>query len=69
MRLVQQLVYDGRGLFCPDHPDRDLEDEKTTGGKFSVICTAPIGNNLSCMNSAAWPDRNAMLRDFRENSG
>ncbi|MGA2468525.1 MAG: hypothetical protein ABSH06_29810 [Thermodesulfobacteriota bacterium] len=68
MRKIQQLIYGGKRLFCPDHPDRKLEEAGTVSehGGFSMLCTAPVGPGHNCMNSAQWPSREDMLRDLGE---
>lgn len=37
-RQIQQLHYNGHRLFCPDHPERELEEAKASGGlPFSML--------------------------------
>jgi hypothetical protein len=67
MRKIQQLVYDGKRLFCPDHPNQNLEEgggTSSTRGPFAVFCGASVGPGLRCMNLAGWPTREDMLRDL-----
>jgi hypothetical protein len=66
MRNVQQLVYDGKRLFCPDHPSQQLAEGKTSSerGTFSIFCPARMGEG-NCMNSAEWISRDDMLRDLQ----
>ncbi len=66
MRKIQQLVFDGRKLFCPDHPTQQLIEARTLSdrGTFSMVCQARVGDAHNCMNSAEWPSREGMLRDL-----
>jgi hypothetical protein len=64
MRMIQQLSYDGKKLFCPDHPTEQLEEAKGKNGSFVVLCTAAVGPEQNCMNSAEWPTKDAMLREL-----
>lgn len=56
IRQIQQLSYDGKRLFCPYHPNRNLEEAQTNSedGPFSLICTPPVPGNpgSTCMKSA-----------------
>lgn len=64
IRQIQQLRYDGKRLFCPNHPDRALEEAQSSaaGGPFSMICTASVPGRpgATCMRSAEWSSRQAM---------
>lgn len=62
MREIQQLMYDGKKLFCPKHPTRELIESAL--GTFSMLCEAGVGGGFSCMNSAEWPSREDMTRDL-----
>jgi len=66
MREIQQLMYDGKRLFCPKHPTEQLVEAKTESkrGTFSMLCQASLGGAFKCMNSAEWPSREDMLRDL-----
>jgi hypothetical protein len=66
MREVQQLVYDGAKLICPNHPNQRLEEGLTSSenGSFSVVCTAQVAEHSNCMRSAQWPTRADMEREL-----
>jgi hypothetical protein len=70
VRQIQQLRFDGKRLFCPDHPNRDLEQALTNSenGPFSLVCTAPVSGSAgsTCMKSAEWPNRNAMETTLKQ---
>jgi hypothetical protein len=68
MRKVQQLLYDGKRLICPDHPKQILEPATSANvrGRFVVVCLAPVGPRHSCMNSAEWPSLIEMEHDLQE---
>jgi hypothetical protein len=67
MRQVQQLIYDGKRLFCPKHPDQQLEPaDPQAGGKFFMICTAAIGPAVPCMKTAEWKSEEEMLQELPE---
>ena len=70
MRPVQQLIFDGKRLFCPKHPERELDKgfSSTAQGpaRFSVFCTAPLAPAGNCMNSAEWPSHEDMLRELEQ---
>ena len=61
---VQQLRYDGKRLFCPDHLNQALEEAQTNSekGTFSMVCTFPTlgAAGATCMNSAERPSRQDM---------
>ena len=67
---IQQLVYDGTKLFCPDHPNGQLEE--TVEPNFRAVCIVPtprpnlgeLGKSQVCMNSAEWATRSEMLREL-----
>jgi hypothetical protein len=63
-REIQQLQFDGRRLFCPDHPKRELE--QTSIPRFGMICTAPITGaaGATCMKSAEWANEKEMKKDL-----
>src|SRR5690348_5766919 len=71
-RSIQQLRYDGKRLFYPEHPDRELE-ETVTNDKlrpFAMVCMAPVPSPIpgeigACMNSAEWQDREEMIKELR----
>ena len=66
MREIQQLIYDGKTLRCPNHPKRPLEEAITESdtGSFSIVCTAPLSGGGNCMRSAQWVSREEMSRDL-----
>jgi hypothetical protein len=70
---IQQLMYDGFRLFCPDHPMAELAEATTNSedGPFAMICTADVpgvpgspGRFLTCPKSAEWPSRQHMNDDL-----
>jgi hypothetical protein len=62
MKRVQQLLYDGKKLSCPDHPDHPIEKGTTLNDKrtFTKVCMAPTSGKGVCMNSAEWESEEAM---------
>jgi hypothetical protein len=72
VRQIQQLRFDGKRLLCPDHPNRDLEEARTSSerGYFSMVCTAPLAGSpgSTCMRSAEWPSRQAMVTELKQSS-
>ena len=74
MRKIQQLAYDGTRLFCPEHPNQEL-NETAANAPFTKFCGAPVatvtlpGRTLYCMNSAQWPTREDMFRNLKEGNG
>ena len=66
MRQIQQLVFDGKRVFCPRHPHNVLKEAWMSGmdGPFSLICMAAIEWGMPCNNSAEWPTRVDMLREL-----
>ncbi len=64
MRQIQQLSYDGKRLYCPDHPYQPLLDSSSETGKFQKFCGATADGGKPCMNSAEWPSREAMKHDL-----
>ena len=56
---VQQLLYDGQKLFCPDHPERPLAHAVSGDGKYRLMCDAamPGPANTACTKSAEWQSR------------
>lgn len=68
-RQIQQLHYNGHRLFCPDHPERELEEAKASGGlPFSMLCTAPVPGKAgsTCMKSAEWKSKEAMQVELKQ---
>jgi hypothetical protein len=59
---MQQLMYDGKKLFCPIHPKQPLETATTVsaGGTFSKVCMAATSGHGVCMNSAEWESEETM---------
>jgi len=66
MRRIQQLVYDGKRLFCLDHPNQQLEEGMTSSerGSFTIFCRAAVPPSGNCMNSAEWPSRKHMIDEL-----
>lgn len=62
----EKLVYDGRHLFCPKHPQQALETStmSTDRGTFTMICLARIEGGTPCLNSASWPSRKHMEQEL-----
>lgn len=70
IRQIQDLHYDGKKLFCHDHPEQQLtEVEPDEDGKFSVVCFAPLksGGIAACPHSAQWETRADMRRELQKN--
>jgi hypothetical protein len=67
MKAVQQLVFDGKNLSCPAHPDHPLETGATVSdrGTFSQVCMAATSGNGVCMNSAEWENEDAMHAELK----
>jgi len=62
-RQVQQLEHDGTRLFCPVHPNQQLD--QTIQGTFMFICNAPVqnvvpGGSAVCARSAQWDSEKEM---------
>jgi hypothetical protein len=77
MRQIQQLMYDGKKLFCPDHPDQALGMRQIRANqqpaKVGYFCTAIVGKTdngvlIHCMNSAEWRTRDEMDAALRQGS-
>ncbi len=70
VRQIQQLRFDGKRLFCPDHPNWNLEEAQTNSenGPFSMICTASIAGRAgsTCMRSAEWSSRQEMAKALKQ---
>lgn len=73
IREVQDLFYDGKRLFCPVHPDRQLvEGGGGVLGKFSKYCSAEVGApehraaciEPACMKNAIWNTREEMDQEL-----
>jgi hypothetical protein len=68
MTRIQDLLYDGTKLFCPDHPNGPLKTGTTLSdtGSFSRVCMAATGvqsadgTQPTCMKSAQWKSEDAM---------
>ena len=76
-RAIQQLVYDGKRLFCPDHPNQDLATSqiytKQQPAKVGYFCPAVVGKTdngtlIHCMNSAEWRTKDEMDADLHQES-
>jgi hypothetical protein len=67
MKQVQDLLYDGKRLSCPDHPDHPVETGKTLSdqGIFTKVCMAPTGSGGTCMKSAEWESEEAMNAELK----
>jgi hypothetical protein len=62
----EQLVYDGKRLYCPRHPTHALEAStmSTERGTFTMICLARIEGGTPYLNSASWPSRKHMEQEL-----
>jgi hypothetical protein len=62
----EQLAYDGKRLYCPQHPTHALETSTmaTERGTFTMICLAGTAAGTPCLNSASWPSRKHMEQEL-----
>ena len=76
-KAIQQLVYDGKRLFCPDHPNEALATSqiyaKQQPARFGYFCPALVGKTdngtlIHCMNTAEWRTKDDMDADFHQES-
>lgn len=66
VKQIQELLYDGEKLSCPDHPDQLIETGKTLSdqGIFTKVCMASTGGG-ACMKSAQWQNEEAMHNELK----